>query len=74
MEDIGKWIIVLGGILIIIGIIVFFAGDKMSWIGRLPGDIRIENKNTRIYIPIMTMIIFSILLSLVMYLIRWLGK
>lgn len=44
--------------------------DKLHWIGRLPGDIRIERDNFRVYIPITTMLIFSAVLSLVLYIIR----
>jgi len=38
--------------------------------GRLPGDIRIENEHTRIYIPITTMIVLSIVLSLLLHLFK----
>lgn len=70
MNQLGK-ILILGGIILIIaGIIIYFAGDKLSWLGRLPGDIRIEKENTRIYFPITTMIILSILFSLIMWIIR----
>ncbi len=70
MNQLGKILILTGIILVIAGIIVYFAGDKLSWIGRLPGDIRIEKENTRIYFPITTMIILSVLLSLIMWIIR----
>ncbi len=74
MQDTGRFIIGAGVIILLIGVIIYFVGDKLDWIGRLPGDIRIENKNTKVYIPITTMILFSIILSLVMWLIRWIGK
>ena len=48
--------------------------DKLGWIGRLPGDIRIERDNYRVYIPITTMIIASVLLTLILRLIRWLMR
>jgi hypothetical protein len=41
----------------------------LSWFGRLPGDIKIERENVRIYFPIVTMIVVSALLSLLLYLI-----
>ncbi|MBP8156359.1 MAG: DUF2905 domain-containing protein, partial [Leadbetterella sp.] len=40
-----KYIIAAGLILILVGVIIYFFGDKLSWIGLLPGDIRIENEN-----------------------------
>lgn len=66
----GKFIILLGGAIVLAGIIVYFFHDKLHWIGRLPGDIRIERQNFRFYFPITTMIVFSILLSLILYIVR----
>ena len=70
MEQIGKALIIIGIILVITGLILYFAGDKLSWIGHLPGDIRIERENFKLYIPIATMLLVSIVLSLIIYLIR----
>jgi uncharacterized membrane protein len=60
MQQTGKIIIVAGLILIVVGIIVYFAGDKLNFLGRLPGDIRVEKENFRLYVPITTMILISI--------------
>ena len=70
MEQIGKILIFAGIILLIAGLIIYFAGDKLSWIGHLPGDIRIVKENVKIYIPITTMILVSVVLSVILYLIR----
>jgi hypothetical protein len=70
MNHLAKILIMTGVILIIAGVIIYFSGDKPGWIGRLPGDIRIEKENTRIYFPVTTMILLSVLLSLVMWIIR----
>jgi hypothetical protein len=69
-SDTGKWIIITGLGIILIGIIIYFFHDKLHWIGRLPGDIRIEKENFRFYFPITTMIIASLVLSLLIYLIK----
>ena len=67
----GKYIIIAGTVIILIGLIVYFFGDKLSWLGRLPGDIRIEGKNGGgFYFPIVTCIVVSIVLNLVIVLIR----
>ena len=66
----GKWIIGIGAIVILIGIIIYFFHDKLNWIGRLPGDIRIEKENFRFYFPIVTMILFSLLGTFIIWLIR----
>ena len=69
-QNTGKYIIIFGGIIIILGLLVYFFHDKMHWIGRLPGDIRIEKENSRIYFPITTLIVFSILLTILVNLFR----
>ena len=69
-SDTGKWIITIGALLIVAGLIIYFFHDKLNWIGHLPGDIRIEKDNFRFYFPITTMVLFSVLLSLLVHLIR----
>ena len=63
----GKWLIFFGLLLILAGLALHF-GISFSWFGNLPGDISIKSGNTRIYIPITTSILISILLSLLIYL------
>ena len=56
---------VMAGIVVVLaGLLVYFFHDKLHWIGRLPGDIRIEKEHSRFYFPITTMIVFSLVLSL----------
>jgi membrane associated rhomboid family serine protease len=61
----GKYIITLGVVIGVIGVLIYFFHDKLRWIGHLPGDIRIEKENFRFYFPVVTMIVFSVLLSVV---------
>ncbi|MCK9421497.1 MAG: DUF2905 domain-containing protein [Bacteroidales bacterium] len=69
-QNIGKWIILLGLGVVLIGVAVYFFHDKLNWFGRLPGDIRIERDNFRFYFPITTMILVSVIVSFLIYLIR----
>jgi len=69
-SDTGKWIIVAGLMIVVAGVIIYFFHDKLNWIGRLPGDIRIEKDNFKFYFPITTMIIFSLLLTLIIQVIK----
>ena len=69
-SDTGKWIILSGLIVLLIGIIIYFFHDKLHWIGRLPGDIRIEKENFKIYFSITTMIIVSILFTLIVNIVK----
>jgi Protein of unknown function (DUF2905) len=65
-----------GWMLVVVGLVV--AGMGLIWVlapnllrlGRLPGDIVIERGNSRFYFPVVTCIVFSVVLSLVMWLIR----
>lgn len=52
---------VIGTLALIAGALVFLG--LFDWFGRLPGDIRIEGERTRIYFPITSMILISIVLS-----------
>ena len=70
MADFGKLFIFIGLLLVVIGI-VFIVGNKIPFIGKLPGDIAIERNNFNFYFPITTCIIISIILSLIYWL---LGK
>lgn len=64
----GPLIVVLGIAIALIGLAVWAGG--LSWFGRLPGDIRVERETVRIYVPIVSMLILSVVLSLVWYLIN----
>ncbi len=63
-----RMIILIGIILVLIGL-VWMLAERLG-LGRLPGDIVIEREGFRLYIPLMTMLIISIVLSLVMWLIN----
>ena len=64
----GPMLVAFGVGLILIGLL-FWSGS-MSWFGRLPGDIRIERESVRIYVPIVSMLVVSVVVSLVLYLAR----
>lgn len=70
MQPIGKYIVIIGVIVIVIGLLVWFAGDKLNWFGNLPGDIKVEKKNVRVFFPITTMLLLSALLSLLLWVFR----
>jgi len=62
-------IFIIGGIcVVVIGLLIYWGG--MSWFGRLPGDIHYEGERTQVYIPIVSMLLVSLALSLIFYLIR----
>jgi len=63
-------LIMAGLVLVAAGIIVTLAGRSPIPFGRLPGDIRIEGKNSSFYFPLTTCILISVLVSLVMWILR----
>ncbi|HOE12075.1 MAG TPA: DUF2905 domain-containing protein [bacterium] len=65
MESFGRILLFLGAVLMLLGLLFTFAG-KIPWIGRLPGDIRIERENFSFYFPIVTCIILSVLLTILL--------
>lgn len=67
-RPLGLLIVGLGVAAIVIGLLVW--AGWLSWFGRLPGDIRIERENVRVYFPIVSMILISIVLSLLLNLLR----
>lgn len=66
----GKYIIAIGLLIIVIGLIIYFFHDKLHWIGRLPGDIRIEKESFKFFFPITTMILLSLVLTALVWIVR----
>lgn len=69
-NETGKYIIAAGLLITGLGLIVYFFSGKLHWIGKLPGDIRIEKENFRFYFPITTTILFSLLLTVIVQVIK----
>ena len=65
-----RWLIVGGAILVGLGIALHYAPGLFHWFGRLPGDIRIESGRSRVYVPVTSMIVVSVALTLLVHLFR----
>lgn len=68
MADLGKLLLVLGGVIILVGAALLLAGRFNLPLGRLPGDIVYRGKNTAFYFPLTTCIVISVVLSLIIWL------
>jgi len=69
MRELGKFVAIIGVIITLVGL-VMWGGFVPRWLGRLPGDIRIEREHSAFYFPIVTCIILSILFSLLLSIFR----
>jgi hypothetical protein len=67
-SSLGLALIAVGFALALVGLLVWTGA--LSWFGRLPGDIRVERPNTRLYIPITSMLLVSVVLSVLAAVIR----
>ena len=65
-----KWIMIAGAVLLVAGALMQFAPWAFSWFGKLPGDIRIETERGVVFIPITSMVIVSVALTLLVNLFR----
>jgi Protein of unknown function (DUF2905) len=65
MRDLGKLVVIIGVVTTLLGLVIW-SGFVPKWLGRLPGDIRIEREHSAFYFPIVTCVILSILLTLLL--------
>lgn len=65
---VGLWMVVGGICLVVVGLLV--ASGGFSWFGKLPGDIHHEGDRVQVYVPIVSMLLVSLALSLIFYFIR----
>jgi membrane protein implicated in regulation of membrane protease activity len=69
MSDLGKALILFGGLILLVGVVLTLGG-KIPWFGRLPGDIYIQRPHVTFYFPLATSLLLSVLLSLLFYFLR----
>ncbi len=67
-KTMGAWLVTAGVVLVLVGLLAW--SGALQWFGRLPGDIRIEREGMRVYVPIVSMLLVSIVLSLILSLVR----
>ncbi len=65
-----RWLMVTGAALLLLGLALHFAPWLLHWFGRLPGDIRIESARGKLFIPLTSMLIVSIVVTLLINLFR----
>ena len=70
MSQLLKYLIITGIAIVLVGLLIYFFADKMEWIGNLPVDIRVDNDRFKFYFPVTTLILFSALLNVIIYIVR----
>ena len=70
MNQFGKYIFIIGAVVMVAGLLIWLFGNKLNWFGNLPGDIKVEKENFRLYIPLTTMLLVSIVLTILLWIIR----
>ncbi len=68
--ELGRILLYLGLGLALLGLLLLYAPKALGWFGHLPGDIRIEREGVRVYIPITSALLLSLLLTLLLNLFR----
>jgi hypothetical protein len=69
LSQLGRLLIISGVVLVAVGLLLYFS-DRIPWLGRLPGDLSFKSGKIRIYIPIATSILLSIILTIILNLFR----
>ena len=65
MQDTGKLLMMAGAALLVLGLALYL-GPSIPWLGRLPGDVRVERPGFRLYAPIASCIVISIVLTVLL--------
>jgi hypothetical protein len=67
-QSLGLLLVLVGVVLLVVGLLVL--GGGLGWFGNLPGDLRWEGERSRVYLPITSMILVSVVLTLVLTVLR----
>jgi Protein of unknown function (DUF2905) len=65
----GNVLMLIGAAIVVLGALLRFAPGMFSWFGNLPGDIDIQGENSRVFIPITSMVVVSVVLTVVVNLV-----
>lgn len=71
---VGNVLMLIGAGVLVVGALVRFAPGLFSWFGNLPGDVSFQGENSRVYIPITSMIVISVVLTLIVNVVGWIFR
>ncbi|HEY1477287.1 MAG TPA: DUF2905 domain-containing protein [Chthoniobacterales bacterium] len=70
MQEVGKFILIIGLVLVTVGALLWRFPSLFGWVGRLPGDVSVQKGNFSFYFPIVTCILISVIVTLLSWLFR----
>jgi hypothetical protein len=74
LREMGRMLLLLGGVLVVVGALLAFGSKLPFRLGRLPGDIVWQGRNTSFYFPVVTCLVLSVVLSAILWLAGMLRK
>jgi hypothetical protein len=73
MDGLGRALVIAGVVIAVVGLALMFS-DRVPFVGRLPGDVRLGGDGWTVYIPIATSIVVSLVLTVALSLFAWLAR
>jgi hypothetical protein len=73
MDQLGRWLLILGALIALLGLALLLI-PRVPWVGRLPGDLSFETPRVKVYVPLATSILLSVVLTAALYLWQRLGR
>jgi Protein of unknown function (DUF2905) len=70
MQEVGKFVVIIGLLMVAAGVILWRFPSLFGWVGKLPGDISVQKGNFSFYFPLVTCIVVSIVITLLSWLFR----
>ena len=70
MQEVGKFILIIGLVLVAVGALLWRFPSLFGWVGRLPGDVSVQKGNFSFYFPVVTCILISVIVTLLSWLFR----
>jgi hypothetical protein len=70
MQEVGRFVVIIGLLLVVAGVILWRFPSLLSWMGKLPGDISVQKGSFSFYFPVVTCIVVSLVVTLLSWLFR----